>query len=98
MAGECRVDDIKTGELVLTMDHGYRPVRWVGRRVVSQRELDANPHLHPIRITKGALGNNTPCRDLIVSPQHRIYLRSAIIQRMTGQSEGLVAAKHLLSI
>lgn len=98
MAGECRVDDIKTGELVLTMDHGYRPVRWVGRRVVSQRELDANPHLHPIRITKGALGNNTPCRDMIVSPQHRIYLRSAIIQRMTGQSEGLVAAKHLLGI
>ena len=98
MAGECRVDDIKTGELVLTMDHGYRPVRWVGRRVVSQRELDANPHLHPIRITKGALGNNTPCRDLIVSPQHRIYLRSVIIKRMTGQSEGLVAAKHLLGI
>ena len=98
MAGECRVDDIKTGELVLTMDHGYRPVRWVGRRVVSQRELDANPHLHPISITKGALGNNTPCRDLIVSPQHRIYLRSVIIKRMTGQSEGLVAAKHLLGI
>ena len=98
MAGERRVGDIEKGEFVLTMDHGYRPVRWVGRRFVSQQELDANPHLHPIRITKGALGNNTPCRDLIVSPQHRIYVRSTIIQRMTGQAEGLVAAKHLLGI
>ena len=98
MAGERRVGDIDKGEFVLTMDHGYRPVRWVGRRFVSQQELDANPHLHPIRITKGALGNNTPCRDLIVSPQHRIYVRSAIIQRMTGHAEGLVAAKHLLGI
>ena len=98
MAGERRVGDIEKGEFVLTMDHGYRPVRWVGRRFVSQQELDANPHLHPIRITKGALGNNTPCRDLIVSPQHRIYVRSAIIQRMTGQAEGLMAAKHLLGI
>ena len=98
MLGECRVDDIKKGDFVLTMDHGYRPVRWVGRRVVSSIELDANPHLHPIRIAKGALGNNTPCRDLVVSPQHRIYLRSHIIQRMTGHEEGLVAAKHLLGM
>ncbi len=98
MLGECRVDDIKKGDFVLTMDHGYRPVRWVGRRVVSSIELDANPHLQPIRIAKGALGNNTPCRDLVVSPQHRIYLRSHIIQRMTGHEEGLVAAKHLLGM
>ena len=39
-----------------------------------------------------------PAQDLLVSPQHRILIRSHIAQRMFGSSEVLVAAKQLLAI
>ena len=37
----------------------------------------------------------TPAADLVVSPQHRVLVRSAIAQRMFGTDEVLVAAKQL---
>ncbi len=46
----------------------------------------------------GALGPGHPARPLVVSPQHRILVRSAIAQRMFGSAEVLVAAKQLLSL
>ena len=39
-----------------------------------------------------------PARDLLVSPQHRILVRSHIAQRMFGSHEVLIAAKQLLAI
>jgi len=44
----------------------------------------------------GALGANTPTSDLLVSPQHRILVRSNIAQKMFGTKEVLVAAKQLV--
>lgn len=37
-------------------------------------------------------------RDLLVSPQHRILVRSKVAQRMFGKQEVLAAAKHLLTL
>lgn len=44
------------------------------------------------------MGAGIPDRDLLVSPQHRVLVRSAIAQRMFGSSEVLVAAKQLLQL
>lgn len=86
---------VAVGDRVLTRDHGARPVRWVGQRHYSAADLARAPHLRPIRIRAGALGGGLPLRDLVVSPQHRVLVRSAIAQKMFGTSEVLIAAKHL---
>lgn len=97
-AGERAVEDLEVGDLVWTRDHGFQPIRWCGLRDLSAPELAANPRLRPIRIRAGALGPNRPDRDLTVSPQHRILVRSQIAQRMFNAPELLVAARQLTGV
>ncbi|SEO26980.1 Hint domain-containing protein [Paracoccus alcaliphilus] len=97
-AGLRAIEDLAEGDLVMTRDNGLQPVRWIGSVGVSADRLAAEPTLRPIRIAAGALGASTPAQDLLVSPQHRVLVRSRIAQRMFGTSEVLVAAKQLLTI
>lgn len=96
--GETPVEELSQGDLVLTADNGYQPIRWIGKRRLSYFDLAEQPALQPIRIQAGALGNGTPAQDLLVSPQHRVLVASQIAQRMFGATEVLVAAKHLVPL
>lgn len=86
------------GTMVLTRDAGPRPIRWIGRRRLEATDLDAAPNLRPIRIRRGALGRDVPSADLVVSPQHRLLVRSGIARSMFGTTEVLVAARQLLTV
>lgn len=97
-AGEVPVEDLRQGDLVLTADNGYQPIRWIGANKISAAQLDANPKLRPIRIRAGALGPNMPAEDLCVSPQHRMLVRSSIAEKMFDAGEVLVAAKQLVML
>ncbi|WP_312524950.1 Hint domain-containing protein [Paracoccus sp. (in: a-proteobacteria)] len=96
--GEVAIEMLSVGDSVLTKDNGAQAIRWISSTKVSAAALAKNPKLRPIRIAAGALGNNTPAKDLLVSPYHRVLIRSAIAQRMFGAPEVLVAAKQLLLI
>ena len=67
--GERPVETLRPGDLVMTADHGLRPVLWAATSSVAVAE---SPRNQPIMISAGALGGGLPARDLIVSPQHRI--------------------------
>lgn len=92
------VEDLQIGDLVETLDNGAQRIVWTGVRSVSRDQLRARPDLRPVVIAKGALGSETPNKDLLVSPQHRILIRSKITERMFGASEVLVPAKQLLEL
>jgi hypothetical protein len=96
--GDTVIESIAIGTLVKTLDHGLQPVRWIGCRHVGSAELRRNPKLAPIRISVGVLGNKTPATALVVSPQHRVFLRSKIAQKMFGPEEVLVASTYLLNV
>jgi len=77
--GECAVETMKIGDLVLTTDGKAAPVRWVGRQTVSTRF--ANPQrVLPIRVTAGALAEGVPARDLLLSPDHALLVDGALVQ------------------
>ncbi len=84
--------------MVITSDNGPQPLRWIGKTHVDAARLTAMPQLRPVRIRAGALGKGLPSADLIVSPQHRVLVRSNIAQKMFSTSEVLVAAKQLLEL
>ena len=96
--GAMPVEQLQIGDFVLTKDRGAQPIRWIGSRNIGAADLEKAPNLRPIRITAGALGFRLPATDLIVSPQHRVLLRSRVVQNMFGVGEVMVAAKKLLAL
>lgn len=78
-SGNVAVEALRTGDLVLTHAGHVAPVRWMGRQTIATRFADALTAL-PIRIQAGALADNLPERDLLVSPGHAILLHGLLVQ------------------
>lgn len=87
------IAQLAVGDKVCTMDRGFQSIRWIGGRRVR-----AVGRYAPIIIAAGALGQGLPTRELRLSPQHRILMRSKIAQRIFGVSEVLIAAKKMLGM
>lgn len=96
--GEVAVETLSVGDMVLTMDKGYRPIRWIGSNSLDSIDLTLHPKLRPVRISAGVLGNNMPETDLTVSPQHRVLVRSVIAERMFDTHEVLLPAIKLVEL
>jgi len=77
--GEIAVEDLRIGDPVLTLDGSTRPVEWIGRRTVVAAFADPLRGW-PIRVKAGALGENTPARDLLLSPDHALLIDGVLIQ------------------
>jgi hypothetical protein len=87
--GESSIEELAAGDMVVTMDHGPQPIRWIGS---SKRRAIGD--MAPILIRKGALGNT---RDLRVSPQHRMLLSGWQAEVLFGEREVLATAKSLVN-
>jgi hypothetical protein len=91
--GERPIEKLRPGDLVTTRDNGAQPVRWIGCSRIAARGRFA-----PVRFARGSLGRGLPRRDLLVSRQHRMLLRSPVVERMFGTQEVLVPAVKLLGL
>lgn len=94
--GEIAVEDLQPGDRVLTRDHGYQAIRWIGRRDLTAAELAIEPRFNPVVIAAGALGAGLPHRAMAVSPQHRMLITGPQSELLFGEHEVLIAAKHLV--
>ena len=86
---QCFVEDLKIGDAVLTRDDGVQHIRWIGQS--TQRAVGA---FAPIQIKAGTLNN---IRDLLVSPDHRLFVYQRSDQLGAGRAELLVKARHLVN-
>ncbi|NRP11700.1 Leukotoxin [Aliiroseovarius sp. xm-m-379] len=83
------VQDLRPGDLIITRDNGLQPLLWIGKSHVA-----AQGRLAPIRFCKDAIGNSRP---LLVSPQHRILLKSPKATLLFDTPEVLVPACHMIN-
>ncbi|KJS41260.1 MAG: hypothetical protein VR71_06125 [Roseovarius sp. BRH_c41] len=87
--GERPVESLRLGDMVVTRDHGLQPVRWVGKRTVAGLGDFA-----PISVASSVMGGRDA---LLVSPQHRLLFTGYQAELLFGESEVLIAAKHMVN-
>ena len=93
-SGEVPVEDLRAGDQVTTLGAGPQPLLWHGKRRLGRDILAEHPELLPVLIRNGTFGNRG---DLLVSPQHGIYLPAPRFGPDTGAHRVFARAKHLLS-
>ncbi len=93
--GPVAIKHLKVGDIVDT-DMGPEAILWIGSRKLGQRKLILTPGLRPIKIAAGALGHNSPTRDIFISPNHRILLDDWRLALNFGLDSALCPAKHLV--
>ncbi|MDX1781906.1 MAG: Hint domain-containing protein [Thalassovita sp.] len=86
---QCRVEDLKAGDRVLTRDDGPQEIRWIGQTAVR-----AMGEFAPVHIAAGALHNTN---DLVVSPDHRLFVYQRSDELGAGRSEVLIKARDLVN-
>lgn len=96
--GEVAVEALSVGDRVITRDNGMQEIRWIGAREMTRNDFHLHDHLSPIHISKGALGNDLPERDMMVSPNHRMLVANDKTLLYFEEREVLVAAKHLTGL
>ncbi|QGY00073.1 hypothetical protein EI983_18105 [Roseovarius faecimaris] len=87
--GERAIETLRQGDMVLTRDNGFQPIRWIGKSTVEGRGKFA-----PVAINSTVMDGAR--RPLIVSPQHRVLFTGYKAELLFGTDEVLVAAKHLV--
>jgi len=82
------IEELAAGDIVLTRDAGRQPIRHIAHAT-----LRASGRFAPVVITKGALHNEG---NLVVRPDHRLFIYQREDHFGAGRSEVLIKAKHLV--
>jgi len=83
------VEELAVGDIVLTRDDGPQPVRWIGQSTVR-----AVGEFAPVRIRAGVLQNEN---DLLVRPDHRLFIYQHFDAHGAGRHEAVVRARQLVN-
>ena len=77
-AGEVAVEALRPGDRVATRS-GFRPVDWIGHRQVDLTRHPEPERVRPVRIRPDAFGPGAPHRDLLLSPDHAVFVDHVLI-------------------
>ncbi len=94
--GHRPVETLGRGDMVVTRDNGLRRIHWIGRRGFSYAEIGEDWRLQPVLVRRGAFGDGSPERDMVVSPAHRFLVGFNLGPRKHSDDEALIAAIHLI--
>jgi hypothetical protein len=78
LSGEISVEDLTIGAVVDTFS-GPLPVKWIGRQSFKKHSRSWHWSMAPIRVTRFALSDQFPRRDLYLSPSHSLLIDGFLI-------------------
>ncbi len=78
-------------------DTVFRPVAWIGRRHLDADAVASSGH-YPVRIIAGAFAENVPHRDLLVTPEHCIFVERRLVPaRMLVNGRSIIEDRSISS-
>lgn len=72
--GEVQIEDLGIGDLVKTMRGEELPIKWIGRNTFRRNGTSWHKRVVPIRVSRFAIDDHTPDRDLYLSPLHALFI------------------------
>jgi hypothetical protein len=78
-SGEVAVEALRPGDTLTLADGENAAIIWVGCRTIDCRRHPHPELVTPVRIVAGALGFGLPARDLMLSPDHALYLDGGLV-------------------
>lgn len=77
--GDRAIETLAPGDGILAADGRVLKVKFVSQQTISPL-FNSAPRARPVRIARGALGENRPARDLLVSPGHAIFMDGILVR------------------
>ncbi len=83
------IEDLAPGDMVLTRNNGPKEVQWIG-----QDTTRAVGEFAPVLIREGVMNNS---RDLLISPDHRLFVYQRTDTVGAGRKQVMIKARHLVN-
>ena len=77
--GEVPVERLREGDMALTVSGSTQPIGWIGHRRVDFRRRPNRQRFLPVRVAADAFGQGLPERDLVLSPDHAVFVENVLI-------------------
>ncbi len=94
--GPRRVESLRVGQRVCTLDHGAQRILWTANSPVPLSRQILSPQTRAVHIPADALAPGCPDRPLRVSPNHRILLQGPDLALEFATCQALVPARALI--
>jgi len=78
VSGKINVEELKVGDDIITIHNGNKIVKKI-TSVLNQKVVANHTDKLPIRILKSAIAENVPYKDLLVTPEHCLYIDGQFI-------------------
>ncbi len=78
--GEVKVEELQVGdEAVAMVGGGYSRITWIGQRAVATTNAFRLPKHWPMKVRAGAFAPGVPHSDLLLSPDHAVFVKGSLI-------------------
>lgn len=77
--GERAVKTLRPGETVVLASGGTAPIVWIGHRRVECARHPEPASVRPVRVRAHAFAPDLPSRDVVLSPEHALFLEGVLI-------------------
>jgi len=77
--GPVPVEALREGDRVVSAFGGIRPARWIGQRRIDCRRHARPTEVWPVRVRAHAFADGAPLNDLLLSPDHAIFVDDVLI-------------------
>jgi hypothetical protein len=77
--GPVPVENVRAGDRLLTAAGHRARVVWAGQRTLECRRHLRPADVYPVRVSAGAFSEGVPARDVLLSPDHALFVEGSLI-------------------